>query len=188
MTFAVSRNRRKITRTTLLVSGLILLILSPMTTEASDGPPRSRTFELTYRATVNDIPEGAKVLDFWLPLPQTDRSQTIHRVTVDAPGPVTIGRERRFGNQCIHVRVKPPNGPLTVSVTIEATRIENAGSNVPLSAEERAQYLAAEPLVPLDGPVRMLAQEAIRGLTTDEEKARMIYEKVTGMMKYDKSG
>ncbi len=194
MTFAVSRNRRKITpeassmRATLLVSGLILLILPPSTTEAADGPLRSRTFELTYRATVKDVPEGAKALDLWLPLPQTDRNQTIHRVTVDAPGPVTIGREGRFGNQCVQVRAKPPDGPLTVTLTIEATRTENAGGEEALTAEDRAGYLKAEPLVPLDGPVRALAEEATRGLTTDDAKARAIYEKVTGMMKYDKTG
>ena len=193
MTFDPRRSESQITREasptrrTLLVSGLILGILSA-TSAASEAPLRSRTFELTYQATVKDVPDGAKVLELWLPLPQTDRNQTIHRVTVDGPSPVSIGREGRFGNQCLHVRVKPPRGPLTVRVTIEATRTEDAGSNVPLSDVERARYLAAEPLVPLDGPVRLLAREATRGLKTDAEKARAIYEKVTGMMKYDKTG
>jgi transglutaminase-like putative cysteine protease len=49
-------------------------------------------------------------------------------------------------------------------------------------------YLAAEPLVPLDGPVKALAVDATQGKQTDAAKARAIYEKVTGMMKYDKSG
>ena len=48
--------------------------------------------------------------------------------------------------------------------------------------------MAPEPLVPLDGPIRELAVGATKGLTTAEERARAIYEKVTGMMKYDKSG
>ena len=62
------------------------------------------------------------------------------------------------------------------------------GSDEVLSNEARAEYLKPEPLVPLDGPVRSLALEAIHGLDTDAEKAKAIYEKVVGMMKYDKSG
>src|SRR3954462_14253372 len=87
-----------------MLLGLILacLIPPPERTSASEGPPRARTFELTYKATVRDIPDRAKALDLWLPLPQTDRNQTIHRLTIDAPSPVSIGREARSGNQCLH--------------------------------------------------------------------------------------
>jgi transglutaminase-like putative cysteine protease len=154
----------------------------------SDRSIKSRTFELTYRTFAKDFPDGAKALDLWLPLPQSDRNQTIHKVTIDAPKPVSIGREPRFGNQCLHVRVELPKAPVVITLVIEATRRENAGSNEALSDEDRASYLAAEPLVPLHGPVRALAREATRGLTTDSDKARAIYDKVTAMMKYDKSG
>jgi transglutaminase-like putative cysteine protease len=143
---------------------------------------------LTYEATIRDIPEGTKALNLWLPLPQTDRNQAIHRVTVDGPVPLTIGREPRFGNQWVHVVLREPGRPVTVRVTVEATRSENAGSDQPLSDEERASYLRPEPLVPRDGPVRALALEATRGLATDAEKARAIYETVTTVMSYDKSG
>jgi transglutaminase-like putative cysteine protease len=175
-------------RGTLLGLILTCLIPSPARTSASEGPPRERTFEVRCRASVGDFPEGAMALDLWLPLPQTGRNQTIHRVTIDAPNPVSIGREARSGNQCLHVRVGSPRAPVAVTLVIEATRIEDAGSDEPLSDEDRARYLAAEPLVPVDGPVRALALEATRGLTTDADKARAIYENVVGMMKYDKSG
>ena len=99
---------------------------------------RSRTFTLTYRATLRNIPTIAKAVELWLPLPQTDINQTIHRVTVDAPGPITIGREARFGNQCLHVSVRPPDGVLVVSIVIEATRVENSGSSEVLLDLDRA--------------------------------------------------
>jgi transglutaminase-like putative cysteine protease len=164
------------------------LMLSLVGTSAADEPLRERTFELTYRATVKEVPEKAKALDLWLPLPRSDRNQTIHRVTIEAPSPISLGREVRYGNQCLHVGVESPRAPVIVTLVIETTRRENAGSDEPLGDEDRARYLAAEPLVPLDGPIRALAEEAIRGLTTDAEKARAIYEKVTGLMRYDKSG
>jgi transglutaminase-like putative cysteine protease len=166
---------------------LTLLILGPADIAASEGQTRSRNFELTYKATVRNVPEGTRTLDLWLPLPPTDRNQTVHQVTIDAPSRVSIGREARFGNQNLYVRVNHPAGPVTVTLTIEATRWENDGSDEVLGAEARAEFLKAEPLVPLDGPVRMLALEAIRRLDTDADKARAIYEKVVGLMKYDKS-
>ena len=155
---------------------------------ASEGQSRSRSFELTYKATVRDIPVGTKVLELWLPFPQTDRNQTVHRITIDAPNRVTIGREAGFSNQSIHVHVDQPTASVTVTLIVEATRRENTGHDEDLSDEARADYLKPEPLVPLDGPVRSLALEAIRGLDTDAAKARAIYDTVVGMMRYDKSG
>lgn len=150
--------------------------------------PRSRTFTLTYQASVRDIPAGAKTLDLWLPFPQTDRNQIVHRVTIEAPGSWTIGREARFGNQSVHLRIQPPEGPLAVALTIDATRKENRGGADPLDAGERALYLRPEPLVPLDGPVRRLAEETTRAFKTDADKARAIYEWVAQTMRYDKTG
>src|SRR5262249_32371290 len=157
-------------------SGMILglasawLLVSPMCAPASEGPARSRTFELTYKATVRDIPGGTKGLDLWLPLPQADRNQSIHQVVIDAPSPVSIGPQARFGNQRLHVRVDHPKAPVAVTLTVKATRREDAGGDEPLGHEERAEYLKAEPLVPLDGPVLALALEATRGLETDAER------------------
>jgi transglutaminase-like putative cysteine protease len=167
---------------------LAVLLLASARLSATEEQSPSRTFELTYTATVRDIPKGTNVLDLWLPLPQTDRNQTIHRVVIDAPSRVTIGRDSRFGNQSVHVRVDQPAGPVSVTLTVDATRRENSGSDEVLSSEARVEYLKPEPLVPLDGPVHALALEAIRGLDTDADKAKAIYEKVVGLMKYDKSG
>ena len=146
------------------------------TNRGEQGVKRSRTFTVIYRATLRDIPASASAVDLWLPWPQTDINQTIHRVTVEAPGPITIGREARFGNQCLHVSIKPPDGNIAVSLDIEATRMENSGSTEPLREEDRAPlHLAPEPLVPLSGPVKEAsALEATRGLTADSDKARAI--------------
>ena len=169
-----------------LALGLILLGSAALL--ASERQSRSRTFELTYKATIREIPVGTKILELWLPLPQTDRNQTVHRLTIDAPNRITIGLEARFGNQSVHVRVDRPTASINVMLIVEATRRENSGHEEVLSKEARAEYLKPEPLVPLDGPVRSLALAAIRGLDTDAQKAKAIYETVVGLMKYDKSG
>ncbi|MGP0066833.1 MAG: transglutaminase-like domain-containing protein [Isosphaeraceae bacterium] len=167
---------------------LPVLLAALATPPVEDATLTSRTFTLNYRAAVRGIPEGAKALDLWLPLPQSDRNQTIHQLNIDAPGPLTIGRESQFGNHCLHVRVKRPQGSVSVTLGIDATRRENGGAIEPLSAADRGRYLRPEPLVPLDGPIRDLAVEATKRSRTDTEKARAIYDRVTAMMRYDKTG
>jgi transglutaminase-like putative cysteine protease len=151
-------------------------------------PTRSRTFTITESATARGFPAGSRVLEVWLPVPQTDPNQTIHRLTVSAPGPVTIAREPKGGNEALYVRVEDPREPVSVVLEVIATRRENAGHPATLSPAEEAAYLAPEPLVPLDGPIKALADSATAGLTTDLDRARALYDAVVGRMRYDKSG
>lgn len=171
------------------VAGWVGLLAAAATlAAAAESGPRARTFRFTYKAVVKEIPPGAKTVRLWVPYPQSDANQEIHSVTVEAPGPVTIGREPVYGNQALYYQAAQTGGPVEITMQVVATRRENAGRKVALTAAEAKEYLQAEPLVPLDGPVRALAVEATRGKQGDREKARAIYEKVTGMMKYDKSG
>jgi transglutaminase-like putative cysteine protease len=171
-----------------LIVAAVPVSVATQTTPEFEQTLKSRTFQLVYQATVRSIPVDAKTLEVWVPVPQTDSNQTIHQISITAPVPVTLGREPRFGNQSLHVRVHHPKEPVQITLVIEATRRENAGHRQSLTADERRAYLAPEPLVPLDGSIRALAVGATRGLRSDEERARAIYEKVTGMMKYDKTG
>ena len=191
--YPVGNSRGATTASRRACSGLwgivpLLCLLSSTIAPAAEDSHRSRNFEVRYTATARDLPAGAKVVDLWLPLPATDRNQTIERLIIDAPRPVSIGREPRFGNECLHVHVESPGSTVTVAVLIEASRRENAGGDRTLDEVERAKYLGPEPLVPLDGAVGQLAAAATYGLKTDEAKARAIYDTVVGMMKYDKTG
>jgi transglutaminase-like putative cysteine protease len=171
-----------------LVFAIVPLFVASRAGLGSEPDLKTRSFQLTYQATIRDIPRDAKTLEAWVPLPQTDLNQNVHQISIDAPAPVTLGREPRFGNQSLHVRVDRPKAPVQITLNIEATRRENAGHRASLSALDRKIQLAPEPLVPLDGPIRELAVSTTKGLRTDEEKARAIYDKVTSMMRYDKSG
>ena len=171
-----------------LIIGAFPIPVASHATFGSEQTLKSRAFELVYQATIRNIPVDAGTLEAWVPMPQTDSNQTIHRISINAPVPVTLGREPRYGNQSLHVRVHRPKEPIQITLVIEATRRENAAHQQSLNTEDRRTYLAPEPLVPLDGTIRALAVETTRGLKTDLEKARAIYDKVTSMMKYDKSG
>jgi transglutaminase-like putative cysteine protease len=153
---------------------------------------KARSFRLTYRAAVRQLSPEAKTLDLWLPYPRSDANQTIHRVRLSAPGPVSLGGEPRWGNTALHLRLERPalpmDVPIEVTMEVDATRRENAGLRADLPPDERTACLASEPLVPLTGAVLLLAREATAGRKDDAARARAIYDKVTGLMKYDKSG
>jgi transglutaminase-like putative cysteine protease len=167
------------------LSSFLLLASSAF---GSDEVARSRTVELEFQATVRDLPKRANELAVWLPMPRTDSNQVVHRVSIDGPRPVMIAREPVDGNESLHLRIDHPQGPVRVVQTITVTRRENAGARDPLARLDRERYLAPEPLVPLDGPVRELAIATTRGLRSDAEKARSIYDKVASELKYDKTG
>jgi hypothetical protein len=117
---------------------LVALIASPPQDSPRPARERSRDFVLTYRAIVRDIPADVRTLDLWLPVPQTDRHQTIHQLTIDSPVAPTIGREERFGNHGLHVRIATPRGAIAMAWTARVTRRENGGIDKRLSDEERA--------------------------------------------------
>lgn len=119
--------RMKVRPSLRLIVNVVSVYLAAGVAFGGEGPLKSRTFVLTYEATIRDIPRGAKTLEAWVPLPQTDSNQTIHQISINAPAAVIIGRESRFGNQSLHARVDGPKGPVQITLVIEATRRENSG-------------------------------------------------------------
>ena len=156
-----------------------------------------RTFELTYVATVDAIPDGARTLQMWMPSPQSDDHQRIAALDVVSPYPTTVTRDAEFGNSILHLSVTDPERrAFSVSRRFHVTRHEqvNRGFEGPddglrsVASPPDPRWLAPDRLVPLDARIRAMADEVTRGTTTDLEKARAIYDYVVSTMRYDKSG
>src|SRR5262249_6670997 len=81
-----------------LMIGAFPVSVASRDTFGSEQTVKSRTFELVYQTTIRNIPVDADTLEAWVPMPQTDSNQTIHQISIDAPVPVTLGREPRYGN------------------------------------------------------------------------------------------
>ncbi|HUF77762.1 MAG TPA: hypothetical protein VMR44_02470, partial [Thermoanaerobaculia bacterium] len=47
-------------------------------------PPETRTFEITYRAMVQDLPKGAGEVEIWIPYPTDDEAQQVEVLGVAA--------------------------------------------------------------------------------------------------------
>jgi len=156
------------------------------------GKPKSRTFELDYGVTVNDVPAGSR-LRVWLPMPQTTAAQQISRLRQVVPVEPKQTTESKYGNRMLHFDLKPSStDPITFQVTWQITRNEVLGlDTVDPAAElddaERKIYLAANLKVPIDGKPLTLIDPNRLSSKNSIELGRSLYEQVDTHMRYDKS-
>ena len=177
---------------------LLLLAAIVATAHASDIQPRTRSFHFTYTATVKDVPEGAKRLNVWLPVPHDDTFQHITNLKVVSPYPYEPNLSAD-GNTILHIGVESPaQSTFFVTMSFDAVRQEHIQPLAPQKISsirdeepaQLAQYLKADRLVPIDGQIRAWANDVVSKANahTDLERARAIYKHVVATVKYDKSG
>ncbi|WP_240731579.1 transglutaminase-like domain-containing protein [Hymenobacter radiodurans] len=165
-------------------------------------PARVRTFTFEYRTTVRNLPPSAKAVDLWLPVPHSDKSQTISDLKIESPHPYEVVKAQ-YNNQVLHLKVTNPSAePFTVSVRFQAARREHlnlaaapksaaaATKNTEAGDPNMARWLEPDRLVPLDGKIKQWANEVVSQANahTDLEKAQAIYNHVVSTVKYDKTG
>ena len=69
---------------------------------AADSQPRSRSFHMEYRATLKDIPAGAKHVDLWIPVPHDDPYQQIGNFRIESAHAYKIDTAPN-GNAVLHL-------------------------------------------------------------------------------------
>jgi transglutaminase-like putative cysteine protease len=180
----------------LLATVALLTAAAPATRPLA---PRSRTFDLTCRATVAVPAAGTKAVELWMPVPHSDKSQDIRDLKIEASAPYTVATDQ-YGNQMLHLKPAAlPAAPLVVTLTARVTRREHLNlratdDHAPAETEARdpnlSRWLAPDRLVPLDFKIKAQAQEVVdkAGAKTDLQKARAIYEHVVSTVTYDKTG
>jgi transglutaminase-like putative cysteine protease len=178
---------------------LAISVLSGSTPQASVSAPRERKFEFEYKATVKDIPTGAKKVDLWIPVPHDNPFQRITDLQIDSPYPYEI-HTAQYGNQTLHIRLNnPPQSSFTVLMRFNAVRKEHIQERLqqtgPANVKDprdpnMARWLQPDRLVPIDGKIKQWALEVVNaaGAKTDLEQARAIYNHIVATVKYDKSG
>ena len=166
---------------------------------ADASAPRERHFEFEYKATVKDVPAGAKKVELWIPIPHDSPFQKITDMRIESPYPYQI-HKTQYSNRVLHISVSDPQQPtFTITLRFNAVRLEHVQGRLQqvgyAPAKEKrdpdmARWLQPDRLVPIDGKIRQWAQEVVdaAGAKTDLEKARAIYNHVVSTVKYDKTG
>ena len=151
---------------------------------------RTRHLEFTYTATVSEIPENAESVRLWMPYPVSNAYQEVLGVRVDSPFATEVNTEAEYGNTILYVDATDADESFTVTMTLDVIRHEQVTGETgggKVGDRLRARLLEEDTLVPISGRIAELSKEATQG-TQESLKARAIYDHVTKLMTYDKSG
>ena len=182
-----------------LVLCLALTIASISLLQAGAATPHQRSFQFEYKASVKDIPTGAKQVDLWIPVPHDSPFQKITDLQIESPYPYHTNNAQ-YGNKVLHISLNnPQQSSLTVTMRFNIVRKEHIQERLQQGNEtaarqagdpDMARWLQADRLVPIDGKVKQWAKEVVdaANASTDLEKVRAIYNHVVSTVKYDKSG
>ncbi len=114
-----------------------------------------RSFQFSYTAAIEAVPEGAKSIDLWIPVPQDSVHQTITNLKFSTAQAPEIGVEPEMGNKIAHWKIDAAAAKgLSVTMTFDCVRKEVSATGLEktreLTAEERtaqAKWLKANKLV-----------------------------------------
>ncbi|MEC9351949.1 MAG: hypothetical protein VYD81_01415, partial [Planctomycetota bacterium] len=160
-------------RLTLLVSFLV------STAGCTDRKLSSRALHFDYLALISGIPEGAKKVDIWIPVPRDDETQRISNLKIKAPGEHRLTTEKVYGNRMAYVSLEAPfSEKLEVQVSFDAQRREVSGVSSLHAAGAGDRLRGGDRMAPISDEVRKRAQEAAAGKEDASTVARGLYDRV----------
>jgi transglutaminase-like putative cysteine protease len=159
-------------------------------------PARVRTFKFTYHADIPISNPSAKKFEAWIPLPRDDAFQQVRDLKIETPVHFEIVDQPTNGNRVAHLEASapiPPSVPITMTFVVtrheQAADMVAAARDIPEPSDGHfAAYLEPNRLVPLTGRIAQVSSNLSEVYATPLQQARVDYEYVTSIMKYDKSG
>jgi transglutaminase-like putative cysteine protease len=159
-------------------------------------PARVRTFKFTYHADIPISNPSAKKFEAWIPLPRDDAFQQVRDLKIETPVHFEIVDQPTNGNRVAHLEASapiPPSVPITMTFVVtrheQAADMVAAARDIPEPSDGHfAAYLEPNRLVPLTGRIAQVSSNLSEVDATPLQQARVDYEYVTSIMKYDKSG
>lgn len=140
-------------------------------------------FEFYYKLTLPEMEKNARM---WIPVPITDKYQTIEVLSMDVPGTQTMLDDAENNNKVLMLDLTPEDSGASIDMRYAVKRIEKSSYKEELKNPE--DYLGADSLIPLTKEMRELGQAAIKGKDTDIIRARALYDHVMDRMSYKKVG
>lgn len=141
-----------------------------------------RTFEVVNRIEIRNATGTTQV---WVPVPsvmEPDWFKPLGDVHASNATSVALAQDGKYGARMIHAFWDSAKAQPFLEVTTRfstrdrGTVFGRPAGAAPLSPDERALYLSATELIPVDGIVRETATRITKGATTDLDKARALYD------------
>jgi len=140
------------------------------------------SFEFKYWAKLPKIETSSNM---WLPLPETDKFQSVEIISLNVPGDQRIVHDKKHGNRVLILNLTPEDSGKTVDIRFAVRRIEKAAYEAPEPGE---LSLLPNKLGPITTEIRTTAQEVVKDKKRDLAKARALYDHVIDRMRYIKFG
>jgi len=151
--------------------------------ETNLGVTRGRdNFEFKYWAKLPELTAPARM---WLPLPETDRFQSVEIISQQVPGKQHIVHDRKNSNRVLILDLAPADSGKTIDIRYAVRRIEKAAYAAPKPEEF---YLTPDRLGPITEEIRTTARKVVSGKKGDLVRARALYDHVIEHMRYMKYG
>lgn len=151
----------------------------------------TREMRVSYLGTVSGLPKDARNVEIWIPLPSSNRHQTISNLSVDSDLPWKTLTDPVYGNSYLYTKiVRAATEEIDVKVTFDVDRriaLFDRLSNESVSQESRRRNLMPDALVTISPRIQSIAREVTSDADGTLEEARAIYDYVLSTMKYDKS-
>jgi hypothetical protein len=155
---------------------------------ARPAPQKGLAATVKCTVTVSEVPATAKRLRLWIPLPKSDRFQTIENLTI-TPKTGETRTEALYGNAFHFVEVPASvKLPFEVVVQFDLTRKEETIHAEPEDPEVTARCLAPDRLGAVDDAVRALANKATFEERSTMRVARALYNFVLDNVQWADSG
>jgi transglutaminase-like putative cysteine protease len=183
----------------LLLSFSIYHLTAQTTSNGQRFSPPSRTLRFTYHFVVKDIPVGAKRVRVWVPVPQTDRHQSVRILAIKAPTKTLMTQEPEYGNRIMYAEIENPaagNAEFTLQYEVKRreysrgdyallVRTDRNPGLVPVSMN---RLIEPDNLIPTDGKIKALAADVTGSQIGTIAKAKAAYDYLFTNMRYDKTG
>ncbi len=178
------------------VIALVLIAQVGAICVADESPSRERHVRFSYVTEIGPIDPSAQSLKIWIPLPREDAFQHVTGISVESALPSRIVDQKSDGNRLVFIEAKG-RLPQTIVVKLTADVVRRQESaDLRKAAAGRAEpadgafaeYVRPDALVPTTGRIAKVSAQLDDGSATPFEEARIIYEYVTSVMRYDKTG
>jgi hypothetical protein len=141
-------------------------------------------FEFRYELTLPEIGEAARI---WIPIPRTDRFQTIELKDKKTPVDYQMLEDLKYRNTVLFLELGPKNSGEKIELVYDVSREEKH----PYEDDSFiADYLNPNLLMPVGDRFQVLADSIINAKGGEGElmKARALYDYIIDNMKYIKAG
>ncbi|MFC1497201.1 transglutaminase-like domain-containing protein [Verrucomicrobiota bacterium] len=141
-------------------------------------------FEFRYNATLPEITGSARI---WLPMPKSDKFQTVTLKSIKTPANYKILKDSKHGNNVVFMTLGTEGSGKKIEIIFDVVRLEKGAYEEALT--DVRKYLQADRLIPVNDRFKVIVDKILKtGEGGDLVRARAIYDHIIDHMRYMKYG